>query len=408
MVVVGEASADRHGARVLEALRRRVPDVEAFGVGGEALRRAGLRCHADSGELEIVGFTAVVAHLPQLLRLHRRLSALLREARPDVLLCIDLPDFNALLARRARRLGVPVLFYVAPQVWAWRSGRAARWRERVSRLVVTLPFEPPFWQRAGVPVSYHGHPLLEDRSPRFAGREQALTRLGLDPARRTLVLAPGSRRSEWRHHARPLFAAAARVVRELPGLQLAVPLAPRIGEAEVQRAAARAGVAVRCTRPPHHDLFLHADLGLLCSGSVTLEAALAGLPMVVFYRGSWANALLARLLLETDRVALPNLLLGGERPVFPELLQHRASARRLAHEALRLLRDDDARAALRDAARRAAAALGSGTPSAAVADALLELAARPARSEPEASGAREQGRRPRSEPEASGARKETR
>jgi lipid-A-disaccharide synthase len=376
MMVVGEASADAYGARILRALRRRAPDVDAFGVGGPRLREAGLRCQADADRLEIVGFTAVATRLPALAGLLRRLHRSLRERRPHVLVCIDLPDFNALLARRARALGIPVLFFIAPQAWAWRSGRARRWPRIASRLIVAFPFEVPFWERAGVSVACHGHPLLEDLPAHPSAREAALEPLGLDPGRPTLVLAPGSRRSEWRHHARLLFAAAARVRAEHPKLQVALPLAPGTSEERLQRAAARAGVAIACTPPPHHDLLCHADLGLLCSGTITLEAALAGLPFVAFYRGSWPNALLAALLLETDRVALPNIVLGGERPVFPELLQHRATPARLAREALALLGDDAALARLRTAGRRVREHLTAGPTSERVADEILTLARR--------------------------------
>jgi len=389
MVVAGEASADRYAARVVEVLRSRCPDVEAFGIGGPALERAGLECRADFRVLEIIGFSAVVARLPRLLRLYRQLSRWLRERRPHVLLCVDLPDFNARLARRARRLGIPVLFYVAPQVWAWRSGRAKRWRDLPSRLVVTLPFELPLWQRNGLRVAYHGHPLLEELPARIPERRAAYTELGLNPERRTLVLAPGSRASEWKHHADPLFGAAARVLVEHPDLQLAVPLAPGIDADLANDAAERAGIEVICTRAPHHALLSHADLGLICSGTLTLEAALAGLPMLVFYRTGWANALIARLLLETDRIALPNLLLGGPTPVFPELLQQAASADGLAAETLRLLADDAARAQLREATAQVRARLSPGRPSLAVAETILALASEvPARDGPAKHAAR--------------------
>ncbi len=374
MVVAGEASADAYGARLLESLRLRRPDLEAFGVGGPALRRAGLACDPDAAVLEIVGFGAVLTRLGRLVRLYRRLTRALVERRPDVLVCIDLPDWNALLARRARALGVPVLFYVGPQAWAWRPGRARRWRRLASRLVVLFPFEVPFWERAGVSAVCHGHPLLEDPPPSPVDRRQALAELGLDPERPVLVLAPGSRRSEWRHHCALLFAAAARVRSERPDIQLAVPLAPGADPARLERAAAAAGVRIACTPAPHDALFRHAELGLLCSGTVTLEAALAGLPLVAFYRGSWPNALVAGLLLETDRVALPNILLGGERPVFPELLQHRATPERLARTALALLDDPPTLEHLRQAAHQVRTHLTTGPTSAAVADEVLGLA----------------------------------
>jgi lipid-A-disaccharide synthase len=386
MMVAGEVSADLYGARILEALRRREPaleafgiggehlTLEAFGIGGEHLKRAGLTAHGDAAQLEIVGFTAVLTSLRTIVRLYRRMLALLREARPDVLVCIDLPDFNSMLALQARARGVPVLFYISPQFWAWRSGRIDKLAGRISKMIVAFPFEAPYYERAGVPVAFHGHPLLEGLEPRHASREAALVHFGLDPERRTCVLAPGSRRSEWKHHIGPLFDAAAQLQRELPDLQFAVPLAPQASEERMQRAAAEAGIGIVCTRGDNYDLFRSSHFGLVCSGTATLEAALAELPMLIFYRGNWINAILAKLVVEIDRIGLPNIVLGGQSPAYPELLQHHARARGLAEQALALLRDEAALARLSDAGARVRKRLTSGATSDAVAGEILTLA----------------------------------
>ena len=194
MMVAGEASADVYGARILEQLRELDPRTQAFGIGGEQLRRAGLRLHGEAHQLAIVGFTAVLGRLLPVIRLYRRLLRLLRHEPPDVLVCIDLPDFNLMLASQARARGIPVLFDISPQFWAWRPGRVDKIAGRISKMIVAFPFEVPFYQRAGVPVAFHGHPLLEGLARRFPARDAALRHFGLDPERRTLVLAPGSRR----------------------------------------------------------------------------------------------------------------------------------------------------------------------------------------------------------------------
>jgi lipid-A-disaccharide synthase len=374
MLVVGEASADRYGARILEALRGLAPDVHAFGIGGEHTRRAGLDTRGDARALEIVGFIRVLASLPALLRLYLRMVRLLSQQRPDVLLCIDLPDFNLMLALQARARGVPVLFDISPQLWAWRPGRIDKLADRITRMIVAFPFELPFYERAGVPVAYHGHPILELLAPRFASREEALAQLGLDPARRICVLAPGSRRSELAHHTRPLFGAAARMQRALPDLQFAVPLAPGIAAQELERAATEAGVDIVCTTGDHFDLFRSAELGLICSGTATLEAALAELPMLIFYRVAAVDAWIARRLLTIDRIGLPNIVLGGNAPVFPELLQRDVSAERLAELALALLGDADRLATLRNAGQQVRQLLSRGDTSQAVAREILALA----------------------------------
>ncbi|HJO23292.1 MAG: lipid-A-disaccharide synthase [Myxococcota bacterium] len=374
LMVAGEASADRYGARVLTALRASRPQIEAFGIGGEKLTRAGLACEGVASELEVVGFTAVLTRLPTLVRLYRQVLRLLRERRPDVLVCIDLPDFNFMLAQQARARGVPVLFFISPQFWAWRSGRIRKLADRISKMVVAFPFETAYYERAGVPVAFHGHPLLEDLAPRFESRAAARRHFGLDAGRTTVVLAPGSRRSEWHHNGSALLGAAARIAEVRPEVQFVLPLAPHLDAAQVRGEAERTGVRVICVRGDTHDLLGAADFGILCSGTLTLEAALAGLPMLIFYRGNWLNAIVAKLLVETDRIGLPNIVLGGPKAVFPERIQHRARAAELAAEALRILDDPDELAALREATRRVREQLEGGATSRAVAEEALALA----------------------------------
>jgi lipid-A-disaccharide synthase len=376
LIVAAEASADTYGARIVRALRRLEPGVEVAGIGGEQLRAAALARFAPARSLAIVGVTRVFVRLPHVVRLYRRMRRELEAHRPDVVLCIDLPEFNALLARRARKLGIPTLFFISPQFWAWRSGRLAKLAARVSKMVVAFPFEVPHYERAGIPVAFHGHPLLEGRAPAFATREAAAAHFGLDAARPIVILAPGSRRAEWRHHAQPLFAAAARIRAERPDVQFALPLAPHFREHEVEVAAREAGLSVACARDHTTDLLQLGDFGLLCSGTITLEAALAGLPMLIFYRVNWLNAALARRLIEIDRVGLPNIVLGGARPVFPEFLQEAVRAEALASEALAALGSAARLAELRAAAREVAERLQGGETSERVAQEVLALAGR--------------------------------
>ncbi|HEY8155368.1 MAG TPA: lipid-A-disaccharide synthase [Myxococcota bacterium] len=374
MMVVGEASADVYGARILEQLRALDPRTQAYGIGGERLRRAGLRSHGEAHALAIVGFTAVLGRLLPVIRLYRRLLRLLREEPPDVLVCIDLPDFNLMLAAQARARGIPVLFDISPQFWAWRPGRIEKIADRISKMIVAFPFEVPFYQRAGVPVAFHGHPLLEGLARRFPVRDAALRHFGLDPKRRTLVLAPGSRPNETAHLVSALFGAAARLAQAHPGWQLAVPLAPQVAEEPIRRAARRAGIEIVCTRGDVFDLFAAADFGILCSGTATLEAALAGLPMVIVYRGNWLNLFLARRLIRIDRIGLPNIVLGGERCAFPELIQADAAPEPLAARVDGILRSEVALAEQRAACARVASRLAAGPTSRAIAEEVLQLA----------------------------------
>jgi lipid-A-disaccharide synthase len=374
LLVAGEASGDRWGAQVLAELRAREPGVVAWGIGGARLRAEGLRCVADSEALGIVGFTGVAARLPRLAALYRRLVAELERQRPDVLVAIDLPDWNALLALQARARAVPTLFFIAPQVWAWRAARAARLAERISRLVVLFPFEIARWERAGVAVVCHGHPLADELAARDVTRAQARARLGVDPSRPLLALAPGSRASELAQHLGPLLDAAARVRAELPALALALPVASEACEDPLRAAIEASGLEVVLVRDAAFELFLAADFGLVCSGTATLEAAFAGLPMAIFYRGHPLNAALARRLVRVDRIGLPNLLLGGPEPVFPELFQEDVTGERLAATALGALRDPARLAELRGAGARVRALLPARATAAAVALEILALA----------------------------------
>ena len=272
----------------------------------------------------------MLGRLLPVIRLYRRSCGCCATSRPTCSCVIDLPDFNLMLASQARARGIPVLFDISPQFWAWRPGRIDKIAGRISKMIVAFPFEVPFYERAGVPVAFHGHPLLEGLARRFPARETALRHFGLDPERRTLALAPGSRPNEIAHLVPALFGAAARLARQHPGWQLAVPLAPQVDEESIQQAARRAGIRIVCTRGDVFDLLAAADFGILCSGTVTLEAALAGLPMVIVYRGNWLNVFLARRLIRIDRIGLPNIILGGERCIFPELIQESAAPEPLA------------------------------------------------------------------------------
>jgi lipid-A-disaccharide synthase len=376
MIVAGETSGDLYAARVLESLSREATGVVAFGVGGAGLERAGLARLGDSHDLSIVGFTGVVTGLPRVARLYRRLVAALDAKRPHVLVCVDLPDFNALLALKARGRGIPALFVIGPQVWAWRPRRIERCAERIAKMIVAFPFEVPLYERAGVPVAFHGHPLVEVVGSGGESRERTLERFGLEPGRRTFVLAPGSRRSELAHHARPLLGAAARLHAAFPDWQLALPLAPGAPEGELRQLASSLGLPLVFTRGDNPDLFRAADFGLVCSGTATLEAALCGLPMLIFYRVNALDAALARLVVRIDRIGLPNIVLGGPAPTFPELLQRDVTAERLADSAAAIVRDEARLAELRGACARVRERLAGGDTSRAIAGEILALAHR--------------------------------
>lgn len=337
MISAGEASGDRLGAGLARALRDRHPDVELIGMGGEQMAEAGVRRVQDAADVAVVGFSEVVAHLPEIRAAMRRLEQVLERERPDVLVPIDFPDFNLRLAARAARSGVPVVYFVSPQIWAWRRGRVRAIRRLVRRMLVLFPFETEFYERAGVPVTFVGHPLAERQAP-ASRREALVSRIGLDPTRRTLALVPGSRRVEVARLL-PVMVDAARILQERRGdLQFVVPIAPGLPEQEILAPLQRAGNEyVRAHSGDFPDLLSLCEAGAVASGTASLEAAVSRLPIVVVYRMSLVSHAIARLLVRVDHVAMPNLVAG--RRVVPELIQGQCTPERVAAELARYLDD---------------------------------------------------------------------
>src|SRR5436309_7985621 len=353
LLVAGEASGDLHGADLLAALRARVPDVEVFGIGGERLREAGMATVADAGEVATVGVTEVVGRLRALVRAYRALVRRLRTEPPDLCVLIDFPEFNLRLARAAKRAGVPVLYYIGPQVWAWRRGRVRKIARRVDRLAVVFPFEPALYAPRLPGVEFVGHPLL-DRARVTRGRAETLGAHGLDPARPTVLLLPGSRLSEIDYLLPPLLDAVRTLGRD-GRLQFPLALAHTLPADEVRRRVRAAGLDVKVIEDDTYNLIGASDLALVSSGTATLECALLERPMVIVYRLGPLSYVLGRLLVRGVRyLGMPNMVAGRE--VVPELLQRQATGPRIA-AAARVLLDDPARHAamiedLRDLRRR--------------------------------------------------------
>jgi lipid-A-disaccharide synthase len=356
MLVAGEASGDLHGATLARALTALAPDIRLAGMGGARMAEAGVEIWHGIERAAVVGGTEVLGRLPALLRILRDLGRRLSEAGPGVLVLIDFPDFNLRLARRARAAGVPVVYFMAPQVWAWRRGRLRTMARDVSRVLAVFPFEVGLYQEAGVPVEFVGHPLLDVLPP----LERGAARAGLATDRNVLVgLLPGSRHAEVARHLPLLLGAARRLAAAEPRARFALPLASTIGLGAVAAPVRASGLGIRILPGEAHRVMAAADLLLMSSGTATLEAAWYGTPMVVLYRLSRPSYLLARLLIRgVSHISLPNILAG--RDIVPELIQGQATPERLAQAALALLRDTDAREAQRVGLREACERLGAG------------------------------------------------
>lgn len=359
LVVAGEASGDMHAADFVRALRARVGDVRVAGMGGSALRAAGLEpLVGDVADTAMVGVFEGWGGLRKLWRAYRTLAAVLRRERPALCVLVDFPEFNLRLARVARRAGVPVLYYIGPQVWAWRRGRVRTIARRVDRLALVLPFEPDWYAGRGVQAEFVGHPLL-DRVARHRTREDALRAAGLDPARPTLVLLPGSRRAEIDNMLPVFLDAVERLTAREPALQTVLVRAHTVAPEQVAAYLQQSALSVQVVERDGYEVVGAADVALVKSGTATLECALLECPMVIAYRVSPLTAAIGRLLVRgVDHIGLPNIVAG--RPVVPELFQGEATGERLADAAWALLADPARRADVRTALRTVRERLGRG------------------------------------------------
>ncbi len=350
-----------HGARLLRALRERSSNLTAFGMGGPLLAAAGLDAVVRSETLSVVGVIEVAEKLPRLVSALRRLREEARRRRPDAAVVIDFPDFHGFLARRLHRDGVPIVYYVSPQVWAWRSGRA-RVIARMGRRIITLfPFEAEIYRRLGADAVCAGHPLVDDV------REGLARPSPLPPkTRRRLVLLPGSRSGELKRHWPPMLAAAEDLARRLD-LEIVAVRAPGLGPELFAGAAER---DVRVLTESMHALLATADLAIVASGTATLETALCGAPMVVVYRMSRSSWLIAKSMVRVQWASLVNLV--AEEEVVPELLQGHLTPERLASEAEGILERPERLARMRTGLARVAERLGPPGASGRAADLLLE------------------------------------
>lgn len=354
MLSAGETSGDLHGSTLCRALRDLDSSLRLYGMGGARMAAAGMEVVADPTAHAVVGTSEAVGRLPELYRTYRTLVRRLREDRPRVLVVIDFPEFNMRLARQARRAGVPVIFFIPPQVWAWRRGRVRLIARLATRVLAVFPFEQTLYEAAGVPVEFVGHPLL-DVLPRDLDRARARLGLGIEPELAVVGLFPGSRREEITRLLPAMLEAARRLVGSAaeppsrPTPRFALGLAPSVDRRLVEdllAAAERAGgPPVEILEHRTYELMAAADAILIASGTATLEAALLGSPMVVCYRVSRFTALISRLLIRVPRISLPNIVAG--RDVVPEVLQTEVTGARLAQEIHRLLSEPSAAAAQR-------------------------------------------------------------
>lgn len=341
MIVTGEASGDLHGANLVKAMLLRDPQLVFSGMGGPELAAAGVSILYDAGKVAVVGIIEVISHLGDIRAAQKILKQHMTDHRPALLIVIDLPDFNLLLAKKAKELGIPVFYYISPQVWAWRSGRVKTISERVDTVGVILPFEEQFFRERGVKAEYVGHPLL-DTVHVTESRSEFFRSNGIDPNGRCVGLLPGSRIKEI-SMLLPVFLAAAEQLQTMSGdkITFLIPLASTISEDELRQqglAPYEERLTIKIIRENRYNMMAVCDAVVAASGTVTLELALLDIPMVVAYKVAPLTYTIGRLLIKLKHFSLVNLIAGES--VVPELLQNQVTQARVAEEIHNLIYDD--------------------------------------------------------------------
>lgn len=325
-IIAGEASGDEHGALLVRELKARRPDLRVVGGGGPRMAAAGAEVVVDTTPHATVGIFETLQRFGAYSKSYHVLLAALRREKPDAVVLIDYPDFNLRFAERVKDQQVPLVYYISPQLWAWREGRVETVKRLVDRMLVIFPFEEDFYRQRGVDAVFVGHPLVE-RLDTVPGRDEARKAIGVPPEARLVGLLPGSRKKEVQRHLPILREAAERIGRELPGTQFVFGCARGIDPA-------LARPPLRAVEGLTHELMRASDLLLVKSGTSTFEAAMLGTPMIVFYRVAFLTALTLGPLIRTDTFAMANILAG--RKVVPELMQDDCTAERIAAEAVRM------------------------------------------------------------------------
>lgn len=341
MMVAGERSGDVYGADLARALRQRLPEATIFGCGGELMRRAGVETVVDAEEFAMVGITEVVSGLPRAWRAFRRLVREAGERRPALVVLIDSPSLNIRLAKAFKRRGMTVVYFISPQVWAWKRWRLGQLKKRIDKMICIFGFEEQIYRQAGVPVEYVGHPLAGKVQAEYSCEEFS-RQAGLDATLPTVALLPGSRRIEVSLNLPAMLDAASRLA-TTRRLQFVLAVAPTLDPAWVQGLIARwgGGASIHLARGAAYSALAYARAAVVASGTATVEAALLGCPMVVVYRVSRVTAWLARLMLDVPFYSMVNLLAG--RRVVPELIQENFTGSHVASEIAVLLDDAEAR-----------------------------------------------------------------
>lgn len=370
MVVAGEPSGDLHASRLLQQLNRRDNQFHCYGIGGERMRQYGFKTIVGIEQMAVMGLIEILRHFPYLFGVLRKMRALLKTDPPDLLILVDYPGFNMLLAKRAKKLGIKVLYYISPKIWVWRAGRVHKIAKRVDRMALIFPFEIPYYERVGVAATYVGHPLVGQVNSDDSV-EEARLRIGVDQDKKTIGLFPGSRRGEVQQLLPDLLQSAREIYAKNDNIQFVISQAPELSSSLFAEAERFDGAPLTIIKGDVHTVIRSCDAIATASGTVTLEMALLETPMVVIYRVSPVSYWLLRHLIKTEYISLVNIV--AEHEVVPELLQENASAHFIVPYLLSILNDGDDRSRMISGLRDVKSRLGSGDSAERLADLVEEM-----------------------------------
>lgn len=369
MLIAGEASGDAHGGRLVAALKTLNPQVECFGIGGRSMAACGCEILFDANLISVVGLVEVIKHYPVIKHAWDTAVNALKERQPDLLILIDYPGFNLRLAKKAKAMGIKVLYYVSPQIWAWHQSRIHKIKETVNHMVVIFPFEVAFYQNAGVPVSYFGCPIVENvvAQDKYTARQE----LGLAENAVVVGLLPGSRESEISRLLPTLMATAQKILVRYPQAKFLLPVASSLDETDFTPYL-NVDIPLTLIKRDAHTAMAACDVLIGSSGTVTLEAAILGVPMVIIYKMNALTYWLAKKLIKVKYIGLSNLL--ADKAITPELIQADANPDRIAAAALRFIDDKQYSEVTRQELQKVREQLGAPGTALKVAELALELA----------------------------------
>ncbi len=372
MILAGEASGDAHAAEFVELLKLEQPDLQLSGMGGKAMKNAGVDVFFDSSIIAVVGLVEVLRHWGDIKRAMGIVKQQLDQTRPDLLVLVDYPEFNLKMARHARRLGIKVLFYISPQVWAWRPKRIHKIGSLIDHMAVIFKFEKQYYENAGIPVSFVGHPLV-DKVKAGANAQKTRANLGISPQEKVVGLFPGSRQSEIARLLPLMFATARRMQAREPKLRFLLPVASSLDIDDLSRRSENSGLDIIISQEDIYDVISCCDAIATCSGTVTLEIALLNVPMCILYKMSWLSYLIMSRLITIPHIGLANIV--ADKAVVREFLQGNANPDNVSRELFELLENQVYREQVKDGLKRVSENLGVGDGARNMAQLVLSLLA---------------------------------